>query len=441
MQGTIEVPECSSESEDDFTTKSSSIPSQLKILLVFMMVWQCSFKISNAAISCLLRFLRYFISFIGKAFQSRAVEEMGDGIPLTLATVHRLLYLDKSSFISFVVCPSCDSIYEYSDCIQLGSDGKQESKLCTHVGFPNHPQSSRRTPCGALLLKKVRTKKGFVLAPIKVYPYKSLRESIEHLAKRNGFLASCEKWRDRTSYDGYFSDIFDGAVWRTFNDSNDGYKFLTSPHCYLLTLNVDWFEPFERGVYSVGAIYLTIQNLPRHEWYKPENIIIVGIFPGPKEPKKCINSYLTPLVLELKEAWSIGFSTVAAQNIPVCIKLALTCVACDIPASRKVCGFLSHNATLGCNKCLKRFDVQFGKPTNFSGYDRNNWILRSKEQHHNCVEEIVKEVTKTGLQAAESAYGLRYSVLLALPYFDLIQCTAIDIMHNLYLGTAKHGCI
>ena len=142
MQGTIEVPECSSESEDDFTTKSSSIPSQLKILLVFMMVWQCSFKISNAAISCLLRFLRYFISFIGKAFQSRAVEEMGDGIPLTLATVHRLLDLDKSSFISFVVCPSCDSIYEYSDCIQLGSDGKQESKLCTHVGFPNHPQSS-----------------------------------------------------------------------------------------------------------------------------------------------------------------------------------------------------------------------------------------------------------------------------------------------------------
>ena len=160
---------------------------------------------------------------------------MGDGIPLTLATVHRLLDLDKSSFISFVVCPSCDSIYEYSDCIQLGSDGKQESKLCTHVGFPNHPQSSRRTPCGALLLKKVRTKKGFVLAPIKVYPYKSLRESIEHLAKRNGFLASCEKWRDRTSYDGYFSDIFDGAVWRKFNDSNDGYKFLTSPHCYLLT--------------------------------------------------------------------------------------------------------------------------------------------------------------------------------------------------------------
>ena len=52
--------------------------------------------------------------------------------------------------------------------------------------------------------------------------------------------------------------------------------------------------------------------------------MIVGIIPGPKEPKKIINSYLTPLVLELKEAWSHGFNVLAAHNVPVSIKLALT---------------------------------------------------------------------------------------------------------------------
>ena len=52
-------------------------------------------------------------------------------------------------------------------------------------------------------------------------------------------------------------------------------------------MNVDWFELFERGVYSVGVIYLTILNLPRHEHYRPENIILVGIIiPEPTEPKK-----------------------------------------------------------------------------------------------------------------------------------------------------------
>ena len=64
--------------------------------------------------------------------------------------------------------------------------------------------------------------------------------------------------------------------------------------------------------------------------------------------------------------------------------------------------------------------------------------MRTREQHLANLEHIKKEVTKTGLQSAESMYGIRYSVLLALPYFDPIQCTAIDSMHNLFLGSAKH---
>ena len=34
--------------------------------------------------------------------------------------------------------------------------------------------------------------------------------------------------------------------------------------------------------------------------------------------------------------------------------------------------------------------------------------------------------------------GIRYSVLLELVYFDPIRMTALDPMHNLFLGTAKH---
>ena len=37
----------------------------------------------------------------------------------------------------------------------------------------------------------------------------------------------------------------------------------------------------------------------------------------------------------------------------------------------------------------------------------------------------------------ESKYGCRYTVLLDLPYFDPIRMTIIDLMHNLYLGSAK----
>ena len=119
-------------------------------------------------------------------------------------------------------------------------------------------------------------------------------------------------------------------------------------------MNVDWFEPFECGVYSTGVIYLTILNLPQNERYMIKNIIIIRVIPGPREPKKSINTYLAPLVVELKEAWEHGITVLKADNTSVCIKLALCCVTCDIPTSRKVCGFLSHNDALGCNNCFNK---------------------------------------------------------------------------------------
>lgn len=80
-------------------------------------------------------------------------------------------------------------------------------------------------------------------------------------------------------------------------------------------------------------IYLAIMNLPRAVRFKRENIIIVGLLPGPSEPSKNMNSYLTPLVSDLLTLWE-GFDC-GTQFI----RCALLCV---LPAARKVCGFLSY---------------------------------------------------------------------------------------------------
>ena len=81
----------------------------------------------------------------------------------------------------------------------------------------------------------------------------------------------------------------------------DGSTFVENPFNLMLFLNVDWFQSFTDVQYSVRALYLMVQNLPRTERYKPENIILCGILPGPKEQKKIMNSYLSHLVTELKE--------------------------------------------------------------------------------------------------------------------------------------------
>ena len=120
-----------------------------------------------------------------------------------------------------------------------------------------------------------------------------LEKSFARLVKKNDFVSNCEKWRANATFDQSYSDVYDGQVWQYFN-SVEGRNFLNIPHRFSLTMNVDWFETFERGVYSVGAVYLTVQNLSRKERYKPENIILVGIIPGPNEPKLNINSFLIP---------------------------------------------------------------------------------------------------------------------------------------------------
>ena len=214
----------------------------------------------------------------------------------------------------------------------------------------------------------------------------------------------------------YLGDVYDGRVWHEFM-SDSTRRFLAAPQCYLLAVNVDWFQPFTRTQYSVGAIYLTVQNLPRNERYKEENVILVGIIPGPSEPSLTTNSYLAPLVEELQQAWDTGFTVRTPSNSAITVCLALSCVSCDIPASRKVSGFLAHNATLGCNKCYKKFHSTMGN-TDYSGYNRDSWVRRDCDLHRQHCREILSETTKTGIRKKESEFGVRYSVLLGLAYFD-----------------------
>ena len=227
-------------------------------------------------------------------------------------------------------------------------------------------------------------------------------------------------------------DIYDGDVWKSFRNN-----FLSSPYSLLLSLNVDWFQPYKHVQYSVGCIYLAIQNLPRVERYREENVILVGIMPGPYESHLTVNSYLLPMINELQLYFSSGLSVVSHYGNSITIRLALTCVSCDIPATRKVCGFLGHNATLGCNKCYKKFDVS-KKPSDYSGFDRASWIARTAQKHREDCLKIKSCNTKRDTKAMESTLGVRPSALLQLEYFDPIKHVAIDAMHNLFLGTAKH---
>ena len=108
-------------------------------------------------------------------------------------------------------------------------------------------------------------------------------------------------------------DIFDGEILRNFKGF-DGQLFTTSGEegRYVFSLCVDYFNLLgnkQAGKKkSIGLISLVCLNLPPDMRYKPENMFLFGIIPGPSEPLlTSLNHYLCPLVVMLRlgpEPWS-----------------------------------------------------------------------------------------------------------------------------------------
>jgi hypothetical protein len=136
-------------------------------------------------------------------------------------------------------------------------------------------------------------------------------------------------------------DIYDGDIWKTFKSSTFGnnsepfFNRETADSHLGLILNVDWFQPYSNVTHSTGVIYAAIANLPREIRFKRENMLILGILPGPNEANlHKINHYLSPIVDELKLLWQgIMLDSTAEYLEGKKIRAALILVSCDIPAA------------------------------------------------------------------------------------------------------------
>ena len=74
----------------------------------------------------------------------------------------------------------------------------------------------------------------------------------------------------------------------------------------------------------------------------------------------------------------------------------------------------------------------------YSGFDRDMWPPRHNSSHRIHAEMVRKASTRSKHEALATKYGVYYSSLLQLEYFDALRFTSIDPMHNLFLGTAKN---
>ena len=113
-------------------------------------------------------------------------------------------------------------------------------------------------------------------------------------------------------------------------------------------------------------------------------MILAGIIPGPNELSLHINSFLEQLVVELNKLWKgVEIETMEGkQNFFA----AVIYNSCDIPACRKIGGFVGHGAIKGCSRCLKSFASDshaFGDKADYcnSGFNSEPWPRRNADDH------------------------------------------------------------
>ena len=336
----------------------------------------------------------------------------------------------------YVCCLKCFACYDIDDF----------PDRCTQK---QNAHASHRV-CGAPLRRKVRRKGQVRDEVIRKYLHHDLKDWIARLLSRPGL----ERYLDRDVFgdtpdpslncfdEEQMRDIWDGSVLREFRGP-DGRLFVKeksriSDGRYIFSLCMDEFNPYHNKqagkTASVGAIYMVCLNLPPHLRFRVENVFLVGVIPGPKKPSiEQINEILRPLVDDLLIFWNPGvyFSRTFRYARGRLVNCVIIPLVCDLPAVRQMAGFAAHSSTHFCSFCLLRLDQA-------DNLDLDQWNTAARTyQRHLKIAEKWRDASRSGRKTLFEKYGIRWTELLRLPYWDPTRFVVVDSMHALLLNCIK----
>jgi len=395
-------------------------------------------------------------------------------------TVISSLSLDPI-FQSFISCPKCGCLYQYNKIsntsnahvdsmidmisnainnmdLESDSDSSSDSdskapQSCTYK------KTSASPSCGRSLYQPRMSRGKVSDAPVRQFLYQDFKNWLAALLCRPGMEDLMNHFPSSSSSPSLspssssssssssiattvlLRDIWDGSVMKDFRGPK-GKPFISSHSegCYRFAFTWDGFNPWgnkEAGkIATVSAMYMVCLNLPPRLRYRPENIFLVGLIPGPTEPTvDQFHHFLKPLVDDLLILWDSGMRLNATPRYPNgrTVQAAVVALVADLPATRTAAGFAHHSSSFMCSFCL----LPLQDITNLS---RESWPKRSCQDHKHLATEWNNAETVEQQEALFKSHGVRYSELLRLPYWDPVNFVAIDSMHGFYLGLLARHC-
>jgi len=256
-------------------------------------------------------------------------------------------------------------------------------------------------------------------------------------------------WKDIETgeEDGNMSSIFHGRLYQSIAKKYPNF-FYSDDHIPLhLGIFADGFQPFEGVAHTLFAVILVCFNLPQEVRMREENLHILTLIDGPKEPNAKFQQYVKPIVDELLEFWDEGWHlhhAVAGKSI-LC-KGACTCCLQDGRASKacsmqseaghyhgcRICSlhgqqangvhYFQHTALLPLDHPYRIEEGGFGR---FEDHVmiKDDQFIRSRMEILDQHPEFCNETVFMGVQGK--------SEFSRLPYFDLSVGHVLCFMHCL----------
>ncbi|KAK3909735.1 Halomucin [Frankliniella fusca] len=292
---------------------------------------------------------------------------------------------------------------------------------CDSCIYPLKTKESRCPKC-----KKTGNVSFFIELP--------LFNQLQHMFRRPNFHDNLQYRFDpmRKHVQGNIEDIYDGRIYQDEMGENG---FLSEENNLSFMWYSDGVQVFKSSSFSIWPLCLAVNELPYKMRVQPENILLVGLWFGRHKPSP--NIFLKPLHKTMERFSSEGHTFQLSNNLEVLVKAKILCGVCDLPAKCKFLLFKQFNAAFGCPVCLApggRMPVGRSATVQVYPFQAINVELRTHAQTQLFAEQalLARAVDKKA-----SVNGVKGPTLLSKLVPDIIRCTAIDIMHGVFLGVCR----
>lgn len=253
---------------------------------------------------------------------------------------------------------------------------------------------------------------------------------------------------------GTISDIYDASHYQSLLDKHvivDGrrlpHRFFQYPQDVLLVKLTDGFRLFKRGNHTSWPLIFINANLEPSGRYHVNDVLCVGLIPGPHKPKD-FDSFMSIIVEELEKG-AIGVQTYDALIDDLCCMHVYAPFGCgDMPAvAMAYTGGKQHNAKHSCRACPmegvrvphSRNPVHYvpverppGYPAPVPSYDIHNPPRRKHRSYLAQASLVDNADSKRDSDRLSTLYGINGTpITVRIPGVRFPSSYPFDLMHLL----------